>query len=202
VRRRPTHCIAARNSEESTFRADLSGGVRGNYYEHATWDRQFEADVAAGKLDKIAAEALDELDRGETSDLLNHTARFRSMAPDPSTVQRRFATPAARDDRRIGRLPGRWHACEPCAESERQPPRYHHEMHARDTSDEAAAVQEEAYRRIGPVGRFNIAAELTNVTRELARAGIQRRHPGFTPEQVSRELTRYLYRLPIDGPED
>jgi len=75
-------------------------------------------------------------------------------------------------------------------------------MHSRDTSDEAAAVQEAAYRRIGPVGRFYIAAELTNVTRDLARAGIRKRNPDFTPEQVSRELMRYLYGLTIDGRED
>jgi len=75
-------------------------------------------------------------------------------------------------------------------------------MRARDTSAEAAAVQEAAYRRIGPVGRFNVAAELTNVTRELARAGIRMRHPDFTPEQVARELTRYLYGVTIDSRED
>jgi hypothetical protein len=75
-------------------------------------------------------------------------------------------------------------------------------MHARDTSAEAAAIQEEAYRRIGAVGRFNIAAELTNVVRELARAGIRRRHPDFTPEQVSNELARFTYRLDISSRED
>jgi hypothetical protein len=52
------------------------------------------------------------------------------------------------------------------------------------------------------VGRFNIAAELTNVTRELARAGIRTRHPDFTPEQVARELTRYLYGVTIGSRED
>jgi hypothetical protein len=32
-------------------------------------DRQLEADVAAGKLDDLAAEALAELDRGETREI-------------------------------------------------------------------------------------------------------------------------------------
>jgi len=68
-------------------------------------------------------------------------------------------------------------------------------MHARDTSAEAAAVQQEAYRRLGAVGRFNIAAELTNAVRELARVGIRRRHPGYSPEQISAELARYIYRV-------
>ena len=38
-------------------------------YDWQAWDRQFEADVAAGKLDKLAAEALADLERGETTDL-------------------------------------------------------------------------------------------------------------------------------------
>jgi hypothetical protein len=33
------------------------------------WDRQFEADVADGKLDALAAEALAEFDCGETTEL-------------------------------------------------------------------------------------------------------------------------------------
>jgi hypothetical protein len=50
---------------------DLSNADRGKYYESAAraWDRQMEADAAAGKLDKVAEEALAELDRGETTDL-------------------------------------------------------------------------------------------------------------------------------------
>jgi hypothetical protein len=75
-------------------------------------------------------------------------------------------------------------------------------VHSRDTSDEASAVQEAAYRQIGPAGRFHIAAELTNVTRDLARAGIRRRNPDLTPDQVARELTRYLYGVTIDDRED
>jgi hypothetical protein len=63
-------------------------------------------------------------------------------------------------------------------------------MRSRDTTPEAAAIQEAAYRRIGPTGRFNIAAELSNVVRELARAGIRRRHPDYTAEQISEELAR------------
>lgn len=47
-----------------------------------------------------------------------------------------------------------------------------------------------------------IAAELTNVTREWARAGIRTRHPDFTLEQGARELTRYLYGVTIDNRED
>jgi len=35
-------------------------------YDADAWDRQIEADVKAGKLDRLAAEALGEHERGET----------------------------------------------------------------------------------------------------------------------------------------
>jgi hypothetical protein len=38
-------------------------------YDWQVWDRQLERDVAAGKLDRLAAEALAELDRGETTEV-------------------------------------------------------------------------------------------------------------------------------------
>ena len=38
-------------------------------YDWQAWDRQLESDVAGGKLDKFAAEALAEHERGETTKL-------------------------------------------------------------------------------------------------------------------------------------
>ena len=38
-------------------------------YDWQVWDRQLERDVAAGKLDKLAAEARAEHERGETTEL-------------------------------------------------------------------------------------------------------------------------------------
>jgi len=38
-------------------------------YDWKEWDRRLEADVAAGKLDKLAAEALAELERGDDGPL-------------------------------------------------------------------------------------------------------------------------------------
>ena len=38
-------------------------------FDWQAWDRQLEADVAAGKLDRFAAEALAEHQRGETTKL-------------------------------------------------------------------------------------------------------------------------------------
>jgi hypothetical protein len=41
------------------------------FLEHdwQAWDRELERDVAAGRLDRLAAEALGELERGETKEL-------------------------------------------------------------------------------------------------------------------------------------
>ncbi len=38
-------------------------------YDWRSWDAQFERDVAAGKLDALASEALAEYERGETTEL-------------------------------------------------------------------------------------------------------------------------------------
>ena len=38
-------------------------------YDSDAWDRQMEADARAGKLDRLAAEALAEHERGETKDI-------------------------------------------------------------------------------------------------------------------------------------
>ncbi len=37
-------------------------------HDAAAWDRQFEADVAAGRLDRLAEEALDDLREGRCTD--------------------------------------------------------------------------------------------------------------------------------------
>jgi hypothetical protein len=81
-------------------------------------------------------------------------------------------------------------------------PGYDGSVHARDTSSEAAALQYEAYRRLGPAGRFNVAAELTNFSREMARAGMLRRHPDSTADELSKQLAWYLYHVRADDRED
>ena len=69
-----------------------------------------------------------------------------------------------------------------------------------DTSAEAAAVQLEVYRRLGPSGRVAIAAQLSAATRAIAIAGIRRRNPGLTETQSLRELMRLIYGVPVGGP--
>jgi hypothetical protein len=38
-------------------------------FDAAAWDRQFEQDVAAGRLDALAAEAIDDLRNGRCTEL-------------------------------------------------------------------------------------------------------------------------------------
>jgi hypothetical protein len=62
-----------------------------------------------------------------------------------------------------------------------------------DTSPAAHAVQLQLYREAGPEGRARIAAELSEVIRELSRAGVRMRNPGFTEAEVTREVLRIFY---------
>lgn len=66
-------------------------------------------------------------------------------------------------------------------------------MPARDTSAKAAAIQNELHSKLGPEGRFRLAMRMSELAREFAQAGERRRHPGYTNEQISREIIRALY---------
>jgi hypothetical protein len=58
---------------------------------------------------------------------------------------------------------------------------------------EAALVQTEAQRRLGVSGRFRIAVEMSELTRQLARAGLRARHPEIREDCLDKELVRELY---------
>lgn len=62
----------------------------------------------------------------------------------------------------------------------------------RDTSPEAYRVQMDAYRRMGGAARLAIAFELTEFTRDLARAGIRQRHPEYTETQIAAAFRRLV----------
>ena len=66
-------------------------------------------------------------------------------------------------------------------------------MVPRDTSPAAAALQEQAYRELGPFGRLRIALELSDLTHTLAVAGIRLRHPEYSASDARRELAEVLY---------
>jgi hypothetical protein len=66
-------------------------------------------------------------------------------------------------------------------------------MRPRDTTPQSHAVQLDVYRRLGATGRAQLAAQLSADTRQLTRAGIRSRHPGYTEQEVDLALRRVLY---------
>jgi len=71
-------------------------------------------------------------------------------------------------------------------------------MLPRDTDLAAHRVQIAAYRALSPQQRAEIAAELSQVARAMAREGIRLRHPSYTEAEVSQELIHLLYGRELD----
>ena len=71
-------------------------------------------------------------------------------------------------------------------------------MLPRDTHPTALQVQIAAYRALSPERRAEIAADLTRITRDMAREGIRLRHPSYTEAEVSRALLQLLYGREVD----
>lgn len=70
---------------------------------------------------------------------------------------------------------------------------YHRIIVALDTSPAMAAAQLQLYREAGEAGRAQIAAELSDLLRELAIAGARQRHPDFSDEQIHEEVLAVFY---------
>lgn len=66
-------------------------------------------------------------------------------------------------------------------------------MRPRDTSEKAAAIQEELLDRLGPGGRVELAMRMSNLAREFARAGLRAQRPGLSEAELNRELVRMFY---------
>jgi hypothetical protein len=60
----------------------------------------------------------------------------------------------------------------------------------RDTSEEAARVQLEVYRRMAPEERLRVGLELTQMSRDLVAQGIRARHPEYADGDVRWALIR------------
>ncbi len=61
-----------------------------------------------------------------------------------------------------------------------------------DTSKEAAAVQWEVLRKMGPEGRFRLTFQLCDQLREVTKAGIRHRRPEYTEKQVTQAYLRLI----------
>jgi hypothetical protein len=62
-----------------------------------------------------------------------------------------------------------------------------------DTSPEAAAIQQEIFRRMSTAERLRMALEMSESMRNVALAGLRSRCPELNPEELSRELMRIMY---------
>jgi hypothetical protein len=62
-----------------------------------------------------------------------------------------------------------------------------------DTHPAAYDAQLRAYRQMAPERRAELALEMSDAIRSIAREGIRQRHPDYTPLDVSRALVRLLY---------
>ncbi len=64
---------------------------------------------------------------------------------------------------------------------------------AADTSQAAEAVQLEAYRRLGGMGRAQVMFRLSGLARRVAMAGIRERHPDYDERQVLLAWARLVH---------
>ena len=61
---------------------------------------------------------------------------------------------------------------------------------SRDTSEDAARVQLEVYRRMDASDRLRVGLELTRISRDLLAEGIRTRHPAYSDDEVQWALIR------------
>ena len=59
-----------------------------------------------------------------------------------------------------------------------------------DTTRAAARIYFETLRNLGPQKRLEMGADLSNSFRERVEAGIRRRHPDYSDQQVRRAFLR------------
>ncbi len=62
-----------------------------------------------------------------------------------------------------------------------------------DTSPAMREAQLQLYREIGEEGRGRIAAEMSDLLRDLAIAGVKHRHPEYGEEEILAEVLAVFY---------
>ena len=66
-----------------------------------------------------------------------------------------------------------------------------------DTTAEAQAVQDAAYRRMTPGEKLQALLDLSAGMRSLARLGVSMRHPELDEKGISRRLVKDLYGIDL-----
>ena len=62
-----------------------------------------------------------------------------------------------------------------------------------DTSPKVTEAHLRLYREIGETGRARIAAEMSDLLRDLAITGVRQRHPEYDEEQILAEVLAVFY---------
>jgi len=62
-----------------------------------------------------------------------------------------------------------------------------------DTAPEVAAIQEGIFRQMTTSQRLRLALEMSESLRNVAMAGLRKRYPELTSDELSRELLRIMY---------
>ncbi len=65
-------------------------------------------------------------------------------------------------------------------------------MKPMDTSQDALNAQFEVLRELGPERRLRMALGMSDSARQLARAGIRLRHPGYNERQIETAVRRLV----------
>jgi hypothetical protein len=63
----------------------------------------------------------------------------------------------------------------------------------RDTSREAAEIQDGIHRRMTGAEKFRLAVEMSVAARELTLARLRTEHPDWAEWELKRELLRYAF---------
>ena len=66
-------------------------------------------------------------------------------------------------------------------------------MPSTDTTPEAAALHLELLRQAGPAARVQIAVDLSDAVRETALAGIRRRQPEISEQELRQSFLALVY---------
>ncbi len=66
-------------------------------------------------------------------------------------------------------------------------------MPVTDTTSDAAALQLQHYRSLSASERVQIAVDLSDAVRATTMAGIRRRHPAYSEEEVGHEFVAIVY---------
>ena len=69
-----------------------------------------------------------------------------------------------------------------------------------DTSEKAAAIQQDIFRRMSTSRRLQLALEMSESLREIALAGLRYRHPELHGKELWRALISTLYEPMPYGP--